>query len=153
MWPNHSKGFLAMSTNKALTIASTVDSLIGGFRAHVMGRSLPAPAYVHLDVLSREVSVQPLCPPDLVGTLGHLLLWAHTLADVTANWWRTAEDRLHVTVHGRTSGGLRVDVYSSGQFSDCAGLVRLDPNESENVSLDELYTLTCLLREQVEGVA
>jgi hypothetical protein len=139
-----------MTTNKILTIASAVDSLIGGFRAHLLGRSLPAPAYVHLDVHSREVSVQPYHEPDVVGTLGNLLLWAHTLADVTANWRRTAEDRLHISVHGRTSGGLRMEVYSGVEFSDCVGLVRLDRGESESVSLDELYTLACLLREPEE---
>jgi hypothetical protein len=142
-----------MTTNKALIVASTVDSLIGGLRAHLLGRSLPAPAYVHLDVHSREVSVQPQPQPDVVGTIGHLLLWAHTLVDVTATWWRTAEERLHVTVYGRTAGGLRMDVYGAAEFSDCADLVRLDRGESESVSLDELYTLACLLREQAEGVA
>jgi hypothetical protein len=139
-----------MSTNKILTIASAVDSLIGSFRAHVLGRSLPAPASVHLDVHSHEVSVQPLCPPDVAGTLGNLLLWAHTLNEVTADWRRTLGGRLHVTVHGRTSGGLRMDVYGGCEFSDCADLVRLNPGESESVSLDELYTLACLLREQTE---
>ncbi len=142
-----------MTTNKILTIASAVDSLIGSFRAHVLGRSLPAPAYVHLDVMSREVSVQPQHGADLLSTLGNLLLWVHTLAEVTATWWRTPSGNLHVTVRGRSANGLRLSVYSGAAFSDCAGLVSLDVNESDGVSLDELYALACLLREQAEGVA
>jgi hypothetical protein len=136
-----------MSTNDALAVSSTVDSLIGGFRSHVLGRSLPAPAYVHLDVMSREVSVQPLHDADLASTLGNLLLWAHTLSEVTAEWWHTRSGNLHVTVHGRTIGGLHLSVYSGAAFDECADLVHLAVDQSEGVSLDELYTLACLLRE------
>jgi hypothetical protein len=142
-----------MATNNALVTASTVDSLIGRFRAHVLGRSLPAPAYVRLDVLGRIVSVHPHGSRDLAGKVGNLLLWAHTLSDVTAEWWRTEEDRLLITVFGRTSGGLRMEIYTGGPFDQCTGLVALAVGESEGVSLDELYALVCLLGEQAEGVA
>jgi hypothetical protein len=130
-----------------LTTTSTVESLIGGFRAHMLDRSLPAPAYVRLDVLGRSMSVHPQGGLDLAKKLANLLLWAHTLTDVTAEWWRTSEDRLHVTVRGRTSGGLHLDVHSGGEFSHCAGLVTLELDQSEGVSLDELYALVGLLRE------
>jgi hypothetical protein len=139
-----------MATNNALTIASTVDTLIGGFRAHVLGRSLPAPAYVRLDVLGREVSVQPQGGVDLVTKLGNMLLWAHTLSEVSAEWWRTEEDRLHVTIRGRTAGGLRMEIHGGGTFDQCTGLVALGRDEHEGVSLDELYALVCLLREAQE---
>jgi hypothetical protein len=142
-----------MATNNALTIASTVDSLIGGFRSHLLGRSLPAPAFVHLDVLGREVSVYPGGGLDLAMKLGNLLLWAHTLSEVTVEWWRTEEDRLHVMVRGRTSGGLRMEIHTGGAFDQCAGLVALGADERDGVSLDELYALVCLLRERAEGVA
>jgi hypothetical protein len=136
------------TNNTALTIASTVDSLIGGFRSHLLGRSLPAPAFVHLDVLDRQVSVYPGGGLELVTKLGNLLLWAHTLTEVTAEWWRTDGDRLHVMVCGRTSGGLRMEIHCGGDFDQCTGLVALGMEERDGVSLDELYALVCLLREQ-----
>jgi hypothetical protein len=70
---------------------------------------------------------------------------------VTAAWWRTNADRLHVSVRGRTAIGVRVLVYGGGEFADCAGLVALDSGVTDGVSLDELYALVCLLREQQNG--
>jgi hypothetical protein len=144
-----------MATTNALVIASTVDSLIGGFRSHLLGRSLPAPAYVQLDLYQRRVSVQITSGTlGLADELANLLLWAHTLTDVTAHWWRTSDDRLHINVDGRTSGGLRMHLYTGGGFAETHELVRLAPDENDSVSLDELYTLAGLLREaRSQGVA
>src|SRR6476469_1035068 len=134
-------------TNNTLTMASTVDSLIGAYRSHVLGRPLPLPVSVDFTPGPREIGVQVGAGPKLGPCLARLLLWTYTLADVTAQWWHTPSNNLHVTVHGRTAGGARMRVYSSGPFTDCLGLVRLDLGEKEGVSLDELYTLTALLRE------
>jgi hypothetical protein len=144
-----------MATNNALSTTSTVDSLTGQLRAHMLGRCLPAPAFVQLDMYNRCVSVYPRTGLHLATGLGNLLIWAHTLTDVTAEWWRTTADRLHVTVHGRTSGGLRLELYTGCPFTQTAGLVRLAPDQRDGVSLDELYALAELLREthQPQGVA
>jgi hypothetical protein len=130
-----------------LTRTSAVGSMLGAFRAHIRGRVLPAPVSLTFSANVREISVQPEGGADLVQHLGNVLIWAFTLADVTAQWWRTPEDRLHVSVHGRTASGARMKVYGGGAFSDCRGLVPLARDESEGVSLDELFTLLSLLRD------
>ena len=136
-----------MATKNALTIASTVDSLIGQFRAHLLGRALPAPAYVELDVTGRRLAVQVDHGTNTSQRLASLLLWAHTLDEVTVGWWRTTADSLHITVDGRTTGGLPMRLYMGVPFTDAAGLVRLAPDEHDIASLDEVFTLATLLRE------
>jgi hypothetical protein len=135
-----------MTTN-TLTTSSTVDSLIGAYRSHVLGRTLPAPVMLNLDPALREVAVQPGGGLDLYSRLANVLVWAYTLADVTATWWHTPDHALHITVTGRTAGGARMRVYASGSFTAAQGLVQLTPGQREGVSLDELYTLAALLRE------
>jgi hypothetical protein len=133
-----------MSTT--LTTPSTMDSLIDGFRAHMLGRPLPTPALVSFMPSQGEVSIQP-GGLNFPLKLGNILLWAYTLADTTAKWAHTASGRLHVEARGRTTSGVRIEVYAGTDFADCDGLVPLRPGESEGVSLDELYTLAGLLRE------
>ena len=133
--------------NNTVTLVSTMDALVGAYRSHVLGRTLPAPFAMTFYSHDREIVVQPGGGLDLVAKLGNVLLWAYTLTEVTAAWWHTADGRLHVSVTGRASGGTRLEIYGGGEFTDCLGLVPLKPGESESVSLDELYTLVCLLRE------
>jgi hypothetical protein len=121
--------------------------MLGAFRAHVRDRVLPALVSLSFSANGREIGVQPEGGTDLVQHLGNVLVWAYTLVDVTALWWRTPEDRLHVSIRGRTASGARMKVYGGGAFSDCRGLVPLGRNESEGVSLDELFTLLSLLRD------
>ena len=135
-----------MTTN-TLTTTSTMDSMIGAYRAHVLGRPLPTPASLDFTPGRREIGVQPAGGMDLCTCLANLLVWAYTLTDVTAEWWHTPNGSLHVTVTGRTAGGTRMKVYSGGAFTKSLGLVGLGVGEKEGVSLDELYTLTALLRE------
>jgi hypothetical protein len=130
-----------------LTVPSPVDALLGAYRAHVLGRSLPVPAAVGFTPSVREVDVQPGGGVDLCSHLASMLVWACTLTSVTARWWHTADHRLHVTIIGKTAGGTRMRVYGGGSFSECQGLVRLATGEKEGVSLDELYILVGLLRE------
>jgi hypothetical protein len=136
-----------MNTTKTITVPSTVDSLMGAYRSHVLGRTLPAPASVDIVTGAREIFVQPGSGPNLCSVLGNLLVWAYTLVDVTAQWWHTDSDSLHITITGRTAGGTRMKVYSGATFTDSLGLVPLARGEREGVSLDELYTLLGLLRE------
>lgn len=139
-----------MSSN-ILATTSCVGSLLSAFRAHIRGRVLPAPISLLFDAKSREIAVQPEGVPDLATQLGNVLLWAYTLSEVTAMWWRTDGDRLHVSVRGRTVSGARIRVYGGGHFSKCLGLVELGPDESDGVSIDELYLFLSQLREGKEA--
>ena len=134
-----------------LTVPSAVDSLLGAYRAHVFGRSLPVPVGLGFSTSVREIDVQPGGGADLCTHLAGILVWAYTLTDVTAQWWHTSEHGLHVTVLGRTAGGTRMRIYGGGDFTQCQGLVRLAAGQKEGVSLDELYALVGLLREAVHS--
>jgi hypothetical protein len=139
-----------MSSN-ILTTTSAVGSLLSAFRAHVRGRVLPVPVSLTFDAKSREIAVQPEGTLNLATQLGNVLLWVYTLTEVTAKWWRTDGDRLHISVRGRTISGARIRVYGGGHFSECLDLVSLVPNESDGVSVDELYLFLSQLRENREA--
>jgi hypothetical protein len=129
-----------------LTTTSAVGSLLSAFRAHVRGRVLPAPVSLSFEARSREIAIQPEGQSDLVTQLGNVLLWAYTLSDVTAKWWRTDGDRIHISIRGRTANGARVRVYGGGHFTETLGLVQLAPNQADGVSVDELYRFHTALR-------
>ncbi|MGH3757280.1 hypothetical protein [Actinophytocola sp.] len=134
-----------MTTN-ILARTSTVGSMLSAFRAHVRDRVLPAPVSLSFEASVREIWLQPEGGADLVQHLGNVLLWAYTLADVTATWQHTTDGRLHVSILGRTASGVRMKVYGGGSFTDCQGLVPLATGQAEGVSIDELFTLLDLLR-------
>jgi hypothetical protein len=134
-------------TDNTVNLVSTMESLIGAYRSHTMGRTLPTPFVVNFYTHDREIVVQVGGGLDLVTKLGNLLVWACTLAEVTARWKHTPDGRLHVSVTGRTSGGTKLEVHGGGGFTDCLGLVALKHGEADHVSLDELYTFVGLLRE------
>lgn len=134
-----------------LATNSVTGSLLSAFRAHVRGRVLPAPISLTFDGKSREIAVQPEGALNLATQLGNVLLWAYTLSEVTAKWWRTDGDRLHISVRGRTLSGARIRVYGGGHFDECLGLVALAPNEADGVSVDELYLFLSQLREGKEA--
>jgi len=134
-----------MTTN--MPVPSTMDLLMGGYRAHVHGRSLPAPVLIAFRPGEALVEVQPHGGLDLVCVLGNVLLWASTLGEVTARWTHTPDDRLHVSVRGRGACGVQFLLYGGGEFAECLGLVQLAPGQRDGVSLDELYALVCLLRD------
>ena len=71
-----------MSTT--LTLPTPVDALLGAYRAHVLGRSLPVPAALGFTPSTREIEVQPGGGVDLCSHLASVLVWAYTLTDVTA---------------------------------------------------------------------
>ena len=132
-------------------LMSTVDVLMRAFRAHTQGRRLPGPRMLSFSPISRQMEVLPEGGKDFPRLLANVLLWAHTLSDVSATWSRTEADRMHVVVTGRTAIGARLRVYGVGAFADCAGLVALDPGQNDGVSLDELFALACLLREHQQN--
>lgn len=135
-----------MSTN-TLSVTSSMDTVLGRFRSHMLGRALPTPVTVTFYPTTGDVSVQPAGDLTLASKLGNVLVWAYTLVDVTASWWHTSDDALHVSITGRGAGGTRIKVYGGGPFAECCGLVTLAHGEKEGVSLDELYTLVSLLRD------
>lgn len=138
-----------MDTNTSsniLTTTTPVGSLLRAFRSHVRGRNLPVPVSLTFDAKSREIAIQPEGAANLAVQLGNVLLWAYTLSDVTAKWWRTDGDRLHISVRGRTASGARVRVYGGGHFTETLGLVQLAPNETDGVSIDELYRFHAEIR-------
>jgi hypothetical protein len=131
---------------------SVLERLTGVFWAHLREHpALPEPCTVTLDPCKPEIEVQA-APAGSVAHVGELLLWAYTLTGVTARWWRTPNEGLHITIKGRAAD-TRFRVYGGIIFADCAGLARLEVNESESVSVDELYTLRELLRDKEADAA
>ncbi|HZS22100.1 MAG TPA: hypothetical protein VFA63_14095, partial [Pseudonocardiaceae bacterium] len=100
-----------------------------------------------LEPTVNRIAIQAGGRQDPLDHLAELLLWAFTLEQVTAQWWHTRDGHLHLTIHGRTAAGMAVKVYGGIPFGCCAGLVPLALDESEGVSLDEIYTLLGLLRD------
>lgn len=127
-----------------------LEKLTGAFWAHVRKHpELPEPCIVTLNPGTLEVEVQ-VSTGDAVAHLGDLLLWAYTLDGVTAQWWHTRNEYLHITFRGRAAG-VRFRVYGGVPFAPCSGLVRLDADEHEGVSVDEIYALRELLTEQADA--
>lgn len=136
-----------MITNKT-AVPSTLDLLMGAYRAHVHRRALPTPVLVAFHHREAQVEVQLGGGPELPFVLADVLLWATTLAEVTAEWTHAPSGLLLVTVRGRAASGVRFLAYGGGSFADCFGLVQLQAGEREGVSLDELYALLHLIRER-----
>jgi hypothetical protein len=129
-----------------------LEKLTKAFWAHLRAHpALPEPCTVTLDPWKPEVQVQA-APARAATHLGELLLWASTLDSVTAEWWHTNSDRLHITLRGRAAG-TRFYVYGGIPYTGCAELMRLDVDEHEGVSVDEISTLRELLDEQQTGMA
>jgi hypothetical protein len=140
-----------MSTSTAAS-GSRLAMLTEAWRAFLRDCPLPEPALVSLDPTTNRITIQAGGIRDSLNHLGELLLWAYHLEQVNAQWWHTPHGDLHITVQGRTNIGVAFKVYSGIPLEDCAGLVLLAPEESEDVSLDELYTLLGLLREHHQAL-
>ena len=121
-------------------------ALTESWRAFLHDCPLPEPALVSLEPTVHRITIQAGSRQDPLDHLAEVLLWAYALEHVTAEWWHTFDGHLHLTIHGRTVTGVGLKVYGGIPFSYCAGLVLLAPDESEGVSLDEIYTLLGLLR-------
>ena len=113
---------------------------------------LPEPAVVSLEPTVNRITIQAGGGPNPLDHLAELFLWTYALEQVSAQWWHTRHGSLDVTVHGRTPTGIAVKVYGAIAFADCAGLVALAAEESEGVSLDEIYTLLDLLRDHHQAL-
>jgi hypothetical protein len=134
-----------MSTHSA-TSARLV-TLTETWRALLTDCPLPEPALVSLEPTVNRITIQAGGWQDPLAHLAEVLLWAYALEQVTARWWHTRDGHLHLTIHGRTTTGVAVKIYGAIPFDSCVGLVPLAADESEGVSLDEIYTLLALLRD------
>ena len=134
------------------TSATKLVTLTEGWRALLTEYRLPEPAMVSLEPTVNQITIQAGGKQDPLDHLAELLLWAYTLEQVTAQWWHTRGGHLHLTIHGRTAAGMAVKVYGGIPFDSCAGLVPLATDESEGVSLDEIYTLLGLLRDHHQAL-
>ena len=122
-------------------------TLTEAWRALLKDCPLPEPAMVSLEPTIYRITIQAGSAQDPLDHLGELWLWSYALEQVTAEWWHTPSGHLHITIVGRTATGVALKAYGGIPFEHCAELVPLAPEESENVSLDEIYTLIGLLRE------
>jgi hypothetical protein len=150
MNPSPEGTLFSMPTNDSsniLTVTAPVGALLRAFRMHVRGRHLPMPVILSFDIRGQEIVVLPEGARNLALQLGNILAWARTLTDVTARWWRTDGERLHISVRGRTATGAHVRVYGGGHFSECVGHVQLAPNETAAVSMDALHAFLSWLGE------
>lgn len=134
-------------TTPTNTSATRLGTLTETWRALLAHCLLPEPAVVSLEPTVNRITIQAGGRHDPLDHLAELLLWACTLERVTVQWWHTRDENLHLTIHGRTPAGVALKVYGSIPFAHCAGLVPLAVDESEGVSLDEIYTLLGLLRD------
>jgi len=134
-------------TTPTNTSATRLATLTEGWRALLTEYPLLEPALVSLEPTVNRITIQAGGRQDPLDHLAELLLWAYTLEQVTARWWHTRDGHLDLTIHGRTAAGMAVKVCGGIPFDSCAGLVPLALDESEGVSLDEIYTLLGLLRD------
>jgi hypothetical protein len=139
-------------TTPTNTSATRLATLTEAWRALLHNCPLPEPALVSLEPTINRITIQAGGRHDPLNHLAELLLWAYTLEQVTAKWWHTRHGHLHLAIHGRTAAGMAVKVYGGIPFGSCAGLVPLAPDESEGVSLDEIYTLLGLLRDHHQAL-
>lgn len=134
-------------TTHPQTTNTRLAMLTEAWRALLTDCPLPEPALVSLEPTVNRITIQAGGGHDPLDHLAELLLWAYTLEQATAEWWHTRDGHLHLTIHGRTPAGVAMKVYGGIPLAHCVGLIPLGANESEGVSLDEIYTLLGLLRD------
>ncbi|TVT48392.1 hypothetical protein FNH05_18020 [Amycolatopsis rhizosphaerae] len=125
---------------------SKLESLATAFFDHMRSHPLPEPCTVALQAMRPEVEVQ-IDPGPTVTHLAGLLAWAATLERIEARWGHTRYGDLHISIQGHASSGVRLRVYGGIPFDDCHGLVPLDGEGYQGVTLDELRTLRDLLQD------
>jgi hypothetical protein len=115
---------------------NTPIDLLDSLRAHLASFELPPPWSVHLTTSSGGVQVSlQLATHDLPEIARRLLTWADTLTETTAEAWRVPRgDSLHLSVTGRLSGGVLVQVYGSLPFTPRGIGATLAPGASTTVS-------------------
>jgi hypothetical protein len=116
-------------------MSTTVIDLLDALRTHLGEFDVPPPWSVHLTTYSQgpKVSLQIARrdPPEIASAL---LAWAKTLTHVTAEIWRVPDGTsVHLSVTGRLSEGIQVQVYSSLPFTEHGIGATLTPGASTTV--------------------
>ena len=137
-----------------MTAYAAFDTTTQALRAHLDQFGLPQPVSVTFNLWQPEVSVQTGGDTP-AAELGRLVAWACTMQAVDTRWWHTLDGSLHVTITGRTAGGVRIKAYGGIDYAATAGLVTLPVDQSEHIRVDELEALADLLRDHqtTRGVA
>jgi hypothetical protein len=117
-------------------MSTTVIDLLDALRIHLSDFALPPVCSVHLTTYSGGVQVSmQLATHNLPEIAAGLLAWADTLTETTTELWRVHRgDSLHLSVTGRLSGGVLVQVYGGMPFTEHGIGAELAPNGSKTVS-------------------
>ncbi|QFU94275.1 hypothetical protein YIM_45725 [Amycolatopsis sp. YIM 10] len=92
---------------------------------------------VTVDAWSRPVTVQ-LCEVGLPRTCAALVVWADTLAEVSASLWRTPSgDSVHLDVTGRVPAGVPIRVYDAVPF-DAVSFPDVPPDTRQDLAVSLL---------------
>jgi hypothetical protein len=118
-------------------MSTTVINLLDALRTHLNDFELPHLGSVHFTTYSGGVQVSmQLATHHLPETADGLLAWADTLTETTAEAWRVPRgDSVHLSVVGRLSGGVLVQVYGGLAFTEHGIGADLAPGASKTVPL------------------
>ncbi|WP_410638064.1 hypothetical protein [Amycolatopsis sp. lyj-346] len=107
-------------------------------RDHLDLHQLPPVATLTVRTWSDPLTVQ-LDAHRLPDVAWALLTWANTLDDVSASLWRTSDGgSVHLSVNGRTSCGIPVQVYSGGVAYDPAVFPDLPAGQRQDMPVFQL---------------
>lgn len=126
---------------------SNTNKLLAAYTGYVAQHTMADPASLRFAPSELQIDVQPQVQAftDPVAVLSALLLWSRGLTGVTAAWWRTETDHLHISIDGRLGCGVRMHLYSGFAYRHAAELVYLEPGQRETATLDELCFLAAEL--------
>jgi hypothetical protein len=119
---------------------STVIDLLDALRTHLSDFELPPLGSAHFTPYAggAQVSLQ-LATHNLPEIATGLLAWADTLTHITTEAWRVPRgDSVHLSVAGRLSGGVLVEVYGGMPFTEHGIGSTLAPGARTTVSLSVL---------------
>lgn len=107
------------------------------FREHLTTHDLPEAVLV---TLSRQGAAVQVIHGGDAQAARNLLTWAWSLSVVRVTAWRPANSPsvVHITVRGRASSGLAIEVYTSIDYTPGGPGGRLEPGGHTDLSLDAL---------------
>jgi hypothetical protein len=117
-------------------MSTNMIDLLEALRTQLDEFDVPAPWSVHLTTYSGGVQVSlQLATHHLPEIARGLLAWADTLTETTTEAWRVPRgDSLHLTLTGRLSEGIQIQVYGSLPFTPRGIGADLTPGANTAVS-------------------